>query len=126
MPKTRNFGVVSENEQKDGIAGAENTAEVDGASAGETPESAGAAQTETTVPPVLVYIGPSIFRTELINGRAFITHGKTMDEIIPDELRNYPLARMMFVTPAELSAAKARIHDPGTAMGNAYKRLSGN
>ena len=127
MPKVRNFGVSSDTEQKDGISGAADTA---GAitpeiSDGEHEEVSAVTQSESSVPPVLVYIGPSIFRTQLISGRAFITHGKKLDEIIPDELHNYPLARMMFVTPEELSAVRAKIHDPGTALGNAYKTLSG-
>ncbi|CCY18319.1 unknown [Eubacterium sp. CAG:786] len=140
MSKTRNFGVTSDIEQKDGVSVAAETAGVDGMA--DTvgvpdnpdnpvcPENPGAAEkaetAETAVPTVLVYIGPSVFRTELISGRAFITHGKKLDEIIPDELHKYPLARMMFVTPDELSAARARIHDPGTALGNAYKTLSEN
>ena len=126
MSKTRNFGVVSENEQKDGIAGAENPAEVSGAIAAQSPEKETAAQAESAVPPVLVYFGPSIFHTALISGRAFITHGKTMDEIIPDKLRKYPLALMMFAAPSELAEMQKKIHDPGTAVGHAYKLLSGN
>lgn len=127
MSKTRNFGVVPENEQKDGIAGAETPAEVIGVTAAESPEKeTAAAQAESAVPPVLVYFGPSIFHTALISGRAFITHGKTMDEIIPDELRKYPLALMMFAAPSELAEMQKKIHDPGTAVGHAYKLLSGN
>ncbi len=133
MPKVRNFGVSSDTEQKDGISGAADTAGVSagadmtasGNPACEHEEVSAVTQSGSSVPPVLVYIGPSIFRTQLISGRAFITHGKKLDEIIPDELHNYPLARMMFVTPEELSAVRAKIHDPGTALGNAYKTLSG-
>lgn len=126
MSKTRNFG-VDENEQKDGIAGAETPAEVVGVTTAESPEKeTAAAQAESAAPPVLVYIGPSIFHTALISGRAFITHGKKMDDIIPEELRKYPLARMMFAAPSELAEIQKKIHDPGTAVGNAYKRLSGN
>lgn len=133
MSKARNFGVNSDTEQKDGISGASDAVEVGAEAettaseipAGENEEVSAAKQSEFSVPPVLVYIGPSIFRTQLISGRAFITHGKKLDEIIPDELHNYPLARMMFVTPEELSAVRAKIHDPGTALGNAYKNLSG-
>lgn len=129
MSKTRTFGVTSDNEQKDGVSIAAETAGVNNGMADNPdvpdnpvcPENPGTA--ETAVPPVLVYIGPSIFRSELISGRAFITHGKKLDEIIPDELHKYPLARVMFVTPDELSAARARIHDPGTALGNAYREL---
>lgn len=127
MPKVRNFGVSSDTEQKDGISGAADTAEAitPEISDGEHEEVSAVTQSGSSVPPVLVYIGPSIFRTQLISGRAFITHGKKLDEIIPDELHNYPLARMMFVTTEELSAVRAKIHDPGTALGNAYKTLSG-
>lgn len=127
MSKARNFGVSSDTEQKDGISGAADTAEAitPEISDGEHEEVSAVTQSGSSVPPVLVYIGPSIFRTQLISGRAFITHGKKLDEIIPDELHNYPLARMMFVTPEELSAVRAKIHDPGTALGNAYKTLSG-
>lgn len=127
MSKARNFGVSSDTEQKDGISGAADTAEAitPEISDGEHEEVSAVTQPGSSVPPVLVYIGPSIFRTQLISGRAFITHGKKLDEIIPDELHNYPLARMMFVTPEELSAVRAKIHDPGTALGNAYKTLSG-
>lgn len=133
MSKARNFGVNSDTEQKDGISGASDAVEVGAETemsaseipAGENEEVSAVKQSEFSVPPVLVYIGPSIFRTQLISGRAFITHGKKLDEIIPDELHNYPLARMMFVTPDELPALRAKIHDPGTALGNAYKTLSG-
>lgn len=127
MSKTRNFGVSSDTEQKDGISGAADTAgDIPAAAAPAADDEQGTVvPAESPAPPVLVYIGPSIFRTQLISGRAFITHGKKLDEIIPDELHNYPLARMMFVTPEELSAMRARIHDPGTALGNAYKTLSG-
>lgn len=127
MSKARNFGVSSDTEQKDGISGAADTAEAitPEISDGEHEEVSAVTQSGSSVPPVLVYIGPSIFRTQLISGRAFITHGKKLDEIIPDELHNYPLARMMFVTPEELSAVREKIHDPGTALGNAYKTLSG-
>lgn len=127
MSKARNFGVNSDTEQKDGISGAADTVEAIAPeiSDGEHEEVSAVTQSENPIPPVLVYIGPSIFRTQLISGRAFITHGKKLDEIIPDELHNYPLARMMFVTPDELPALRTKIHDPGTALGNAYKTLSG-
>lgn len=133
MSKARNFGVNSDIEQKDEISDAADTTEVSnkaemtasGIPAGEHEEVSAVKQSGSSVPPVLVYIGPSIFRTQLISGRAFITHGKKLDDIIPDELHDYPLARMMFVTPEELSAVRAKIHDPGTALGNAYKTLSG-
>lgn len=77
-------------------------------------------------PAMLVYIGPTIFRTALISGRVFITHGTPIDDILTDELREYPLARRMFVPPEEAAEAMKKIHDTGTALGNAYKRLSGN
>lgn len=137
MSKIRNIGVTSDSEQKSSVyaAAAESAAETEAAAdisgaadmadaAAGAYEGAAAEKPKAADPPVLIYIGPSVFRTELISGRVFITHGKKLDEIIPDELRNFPLARMMFVTPDELSAARAKIHDPGTALGNAYKNLS--
>lgn len=77
-------------------------------------------------PAMLVYIGPTIFRTALISGRVFITHGTPIDDILTEELRTYPLARQMLVPPEEAAEAMKKIHDTGTALGNAYKRLSGN
>lgn len=130
MSKARNIGVIPDDEQKDGVSAAAEAAEVNAENVPDDEVSAGAAENvgggTAENPPVLVYIGPSIFRTELISGRAFITHGKKMDDIIPDTLKKYPLARMMFATPEELPAIRAKIHDPGTAVGNAYKKLSGN
>ena len=147
MSKIRNIGVTSDSEQNSSVYAAEAASETEVTAADESAaeteaaadisgaadmadaaagayEGAAAEKPKAADPPVLIYIGPSVFRTELISGRVFITHGKKLDEIIPDELRNFPLARMMFVTPDELSAARAKIHDPGTALGNAYKNLS--
>lgn len=87
--------------------------------------TAGQESSEKEYPAVLVYIGPTIFRTSLISGRVFITHGSPIDDILTDELRKYPLARQMFVTPGEAAEALKKIHDTGTALGNAYKQLSG-
>lgn len=71
----------------------------------------------------LVYIGPSIFRTELISGRVFICGDKTIDEVLPDELNRYPLARDMFVTPEEAAKTRAKLNDPKSYLYKEYTEL---
>lgn len=80
---------------------------------------------KAAVPEKLVYIGPTVFRTYLVSGRVFITGGRSIDELLTEDIRNYPLARTLFVKPEEAAAAMSKISDPGTAIGNAYRKLSG-
>lgn len=71
----------------------------------------------------LVYIGPSIMRTELISGRVFICGDKTIDEVLREELTKYPLAREMFVTPEEAARTRAKINDPKSYLHMACMKL---
>lgn len=89
------------------------------------PAAADVAAVKTAYPEKLVYIGPTVFRTYLVSGRVFITGGRSIDELLTEDLRNYPLARTLFVKPEEAAAAMSKIFDPGTAIGNAYRKLSG-
>lgn len=93
--------------------------------AAETAAAADVAAEKTEYPEKLVYIGPTVFRTYLVSGRVFITGGRSIDELLTEDLRNYPLARTLFVKPEEAAAAMSKIADPGTAIGNAYRKLSG-
>lgn len=89
------------------------------------PAAADVAAEKDEYPEKLVYIGPTVFRTYLVSGRVFITGGRNIDELLTEDLRNYPLARTLFVKPEEAAAAMSKIADPGTAIGNAYRKLSG-
>lgn len=71
----------------------------------------------------LVYIGPTILRTELISGRVFICDDKTIDEVLPEELNRYPLARDMFVTPEEAAKTRAKLTDPKSYLYKEYIEL---
>ena len=93
--------------------------------AAETPAVPDTAAAKTAYPEKLVYIGPTVFRTYLVSGRVFITGGRSIDELLTEDLRNYPLARTLFVKPEAAAAATSKISDPGTAIGNAYRKLSG-
>lgn len=93
--------------------------------AAEPAAAADVAAVKTAYPEKLVYIGPTVFRTYLVSGRVFITGGRSIDELLTEDLRNYPLARTLFVKPEEAAAAMSKISDPGTAIGNAYRKLSG-
>lgn len=91
----------------------------------ETAAAADVAAEKAAYPEKLVYIGPTVFRTYLVSGRVFITGGRSIDELLTEDLRNYPLARTLFVKPEEAAAAMSKISDSGTAIGNAYRKLSG-
>ena len=93
--------------------------------AAETPAVPDTAAAKTEYPEKLVYIGPTVFRTYLVSGRVFITGGRSIDELLTEDLSKYPLARTLFVKPEEAAAAMSKISDPGTAIGNAYRKLSG-
>lgn len=71
----------------------------------------------------LVYIGPTIMRTELISGRVFICGERTINEVLREELTKYPLAREMFVTPEEAARARAKLNDPKSYLHMACMKL---
>ena len=122
MSKNRSPGVILVQED---IPETDIPEEVGNSVAESAQESADVTVPVSEEPDRLVYIGPTIFRTELISGRVFITDGRKINDLVGDDLRNYPLARTLFVTPEEAAAAMSRLHDPGTAIGNAYRSLSG-
>lgn len=72
----------------------------------------------------LVYIGPTVMRTQLIAGRVFICGEKSLDDVIPEELHNYPMARNMFVTPAEAAKARAKLNDDKSFLHKEYVDLA--
>lgn len=73
----------------------------------------------------LVYIGPTIPKTGLVSGRVFVCGAKSIDEALADDLREYPIARDMFVTPQEAAEARRKINGGKTALSEKYRRLSG-
>lgn len=72
----------------------------------------------------LVYIGPTVIRTQLIAGRVFICGEKSIDDVIPEELHNYPMARNMFVTPAEVAKVRAKLNDERSFLHKEYMDLA--
>lgn len=72
--------------------------------------------TETAV----VYIGPSIGRTELVNGRIFMK-GTALDDKFGDIFIKVPSARKLFIPVAQLGAAQERLRKGGNALNAAYQ-----
>ena len=131
MSKNRNYPLNVSNEESAGNEVpeyAENAENIEASPTEDISDNSGKAENPVAAaknPAALVYIGPTIFRTRLVSGRVFITGGKPIDEILSDDLLAYPLARQMFVPPAQTAEAMEKIHNTGTALGNAYKRLLG-
>lgn len=73
----------------------------------------------------LVYIGPTIPKTGLVSGRVFVCGAKSIDEVLADDLREYPIAKDMFVTPQEAAEVRRKINGGKTALSEKYRQLSG-
>lgn len=92
----------------------ENTAEI---SSSAIPRETAAIGDQT-----FVYIGPSIGRTELVNGRVFMK-GTSLDDKFGDIFAKIPSARKLFIPVAQLGAAQEKLRNGGNALSAAYQAV---
>ncbi len=115
MAKRVTADVLDGAEAVSDVAVAEHTTATEKAVIPETPPVT-VKTTDTTV----VYIGPSIGRTELVNGRVFMK-GTALDDKFGDIFIKVPSARKLFIPAAQLGAAQEKLRKGGNALNAAYQ-----
>lgn len=69
------------------------------------------------------YIGPTVVRTELIEGRVFVCDGVTLEERLAGTFEKFPEAKKLFVSPENVAEATTKIRSGGNSLSAAYKHL---
>lgn len=115
MAKRLTADVLDSTEAVSDVAVSEPTTTTEKAVIPETPPVT-VKTTDTTV----VYIGPSIGRTELVNGRVFMK-GTALDDKFGDIFTRVPSARKLFIPVAQLGAAQEKLRKGGNALYAAYQ-----
>ncbi len=87
-----------------------------------TAEKSGNVVSQTCIQTV-VYIGPTIFRTDFVSSRVFRTHDKPLSEYYPDEYSKYPELSKLIVPLTQLGRAKSKLLSGGNSISAAYKSL---
>lgn len=70
-----------------------------------------------------VYIGPTVVRTELIEGRVFVCDGISLEERLAGTFEKFPEAKKLFVSPENAAEATMKIRSGGNSLSAAYKHL---
>lgn len=72
----------------------------------------------------VVYVGPTIPRTDFVTGRVFITGAIPMCERYPDEYEKFPELNRLVVPVSRVAAAKIKLAVGKNYMSEAYRTLS--
>ncbi len=69
----------------------------------------------------IVYIGPTIPKTELVTGRVFVVGETTLEARFKSEFEKMPSAKKLFVPIAQLGGARNKLRTVGNALSVAYE-----